>query len=202
MQWGGGVGLLWGSLTCPVPVGLALVMQREVGLLEVSSGFRGVLWTPVAVIMRMWSTPDLALLHAPGWTLVLVAEGPLSASLVGQPASLFRKVTVVAPSTHVVMWMAPNLCPDWRGCLVGCPRGVGLLNGTQTNLTHAMGGCVTPGSFGHVFLVQWLFLPQRRREPTALCSSRENFWTPGQFRVHGRGPTMWMPLMLLPVKGV
>lgn len=159
MQWRGGVGLLWGCFTCSIPVTLALMMLREVGLLQVSRGLRWVLWSPIALIMRMWSTPDLTLLHTPRWALVLVTESPLCTSLMGQPASLFRKVTVISPSTHVVMWMASNLCPNWWRCLVRRSRGVRLLDGTQSNLTHAMGGCVTPGTFGHVLFIQWLFLP-------------------------------------------
>lgn len=174
MQWWGSIGLLWRGLASPVPVPVVLMVQREVGLLEVSSGIRWVLRTPIAVVMRMWGSPDLALLHCPRWALVLVAEAPLCTSLVGKSTSLFWKVAIVASSTHVVMWMAPNLCPNWRGCLVGCPRGAGLLDGTQTNLTHTMGRRVTPGPFGYVFFVQWLFLPQWRRQPAALCSSWEN----------------------------
>lgn len=47
------------------------------GLREVSGGFRGVLRAPIAVVMRMWSAPDLTLLNPPGRDLFLVAEAPI-----------------------------------------------------------------------------------------------------------------------------
>lgn len=125
MQWSRGVGLLWGAVTDPVPVAVTLVLQREMGLLVmVRVGFGGMLCAAVAIIVWMWSPPDLTLLCPSGRTLFLVTKAPLSDPLlrVGQPSCLFREVTVAPPSTHVVVRVAPTLGTHRRWCLIGCPR--------------------------------------------------------------------------------
>lgn len=140
---------------------------------------RGVISTTVAIIVRVWSSPYLSLLR-PSWRpiiLVGVAMRLISSLrplllllllLVGMhPPTLVREVAVVAPATHVVMrvvatTLGPNLSANWRWSLVGCPRGgAGLLNGSQSTLSHAVWRGVAPGPFGHIIILQCLLLPER-----------------------------------------
>lgn len=105
---------------------------------------RGEISSTIAIIVRVWSSPYLALLRSPG-PLILVGEAvrltaPFSHSLlllVGKHSrTLVREVAVIASSTHIVMrvmaaTLRPNLSANWWWSLIGCP-GVGdrLLNGS------------------------------------------------------------------------
>lgn len=95
---------------------------------------RGVIGATIAVVVRVWSSPYLALLRPPG-PLILVAKAvrliapfshPLLLLVRKHSPTLVREVAVVASSTHVVMrvmaaTLGPNLCADWRWSLIGCP---------------------------------------------------------------------------------
>lgn len=133
---------------------------------------------------------------------------PLLLLVGGHPGTLVREVAIVAPSTHIMMWvvaasLAPDLCAHrgW-GLIRGTRAGAGLLDRAQTPLSHAVWGGVTPGPLGHIIFLQHLFLPQRRGEPTTLSSRREYLWPPGELRIHWGGPAVGMPWMLLPVKRI
>lgn len=117
----------------------------EVAVMVVEMGValdRWVISTTIAVVVRVWSSPYLALLRRPG-PLILVAKAvgliaslshPLLRLVRKHSPTLVRKVAVVASSTNVVMWvmaatLGPNLCADWRWSLIGCPSvGDRLLN--------------------------------------------------------------------------
>lgn len=170
VDWGRRVCLLSRGLNNPVTAVLWLVgVEREVRLLRVVAVMvvemrvalnRGrEIGSTVAIIVRVWGSPYLALLRPSGRPFILVGEAmrlvsPLTRPLlllVGEhPRTLVREVAVVAPPTHVVMRvMAASLCPDlsanWRWSLIGCPRaGAGLLDGSQTTLTHAVWRSVAP----------------------------------------------------------
>lgn len=121
---------------------------------------RGVIGTTVTIVVRVWGSPYLALLRSPGRPFILVAEAmwlvsPVTRSLLlllvrKHPPTLVREVAVVSPPTHVVMRvvaasLGPNLRANWRWSLIGCPRvGVGLLDGSQSSLSHAMWRSVAP----------------------------------------------------------
>lgn len=112
----------------------------------------------ISIILRVWGSPYLALLGSSG-SFILVGEvmwlvSPLCwplLLLVGKhPCTLIREVAVVSLSTHVMMWMMaaslrPNLCANWRWCLIGCPTVRSrLLYWSQYNFSYAMWRCVTP----------------------------------------------------------
>lgn len=111
----------------------------------------------ISIILRVWSSPYLALLGSSG-SFILVGEvmwlvSPLCwplLLLVGKhPGTLVREVAVVSLSTYVVMWMMaaslrPNLCATWRWCLIGCPTvRPRLLYRSQYAFSYAMWRCVT-----------------------------------------------------------
>lgn len=113
----------------------------------------------VTIKMRVWGSPYLALLRSSGWPFIWVGEavrvvsplaGPLLLLVRMHPPTLVREVVVVAPPTHIMMRvvaasLGPNLTANWGWSLVGCPRiGVGLLNGSQWPLSHAVWRSVTP----------------------------------------------------------
>lgn len=119
---------------------------------------RGVISAAVAIVVRVWTAPDLALLGAPG-SLILMDEAvglvapfghPLLLLVREYPSTLVGKVAVVASSTHVVMRvvaasLGPNLCADWRRSLIGCPSvGDWLLNRSYSSLSHVVRRSVTP----------------------------------------------------------
>lgn len=171
MDWGR-VCLLSGGLNNPVTAVLWLMgVEMEVRLLRVVAVMvvevrvalnRGVIGTTVAIVVRVWSSPYLALLRSPWRPFILVGEAMWLVSpvtrpllllllLVGKhPRTLVREVAVVAPPTHVVMRvvaasLGPNLSANWRWSLIGCPRaGTGLLDGSQTTLSHAVWRSVAP----------------------------------------------------------
>lgn len=136
-----------------------LLGQVAVVMVEVSVALdRGVIGAAVAVVVRVWSAPYLALLGA-SRPLVLVDEavrlvapfGHPLLLLVGEyPSALVGEVAVVASSTHVVMRVVAaslghNLCSDWRGSLIGCPCvGDWLLNRSYSSLSHVVWRSVTP----------------------------------------------------------
>lgn len=189
MDWGRGVRLLSGSLNYPVAVILRLVgVEREVRLLRVVAVMmvvmrvafnRGEIGSTIAIVVRVWGSPYLALLRSSGRPVVLVAEAmrlvspfarPLLLLLVGvHPRTLVREVAVVAPPAHVVMRvvtasLGPDLSANRRWSLIGCPRaGTGLLDGSQSTLPHAVWRSVTPGSFRPIILLQSLLLSERGR---------------------------------------
>lgn len=120
---------------------------------------RGEISSTITIVVRVWRSPNLALLRSSGRPFVLVGEAvrlisPLSCSLlllVGKhPSTLVREVAVVAPPTHVVMRvvaasLGSNLSANWRWSLIGCPRvGGRLLNRSQSTLTNAVWRSVTP----------------------------------------------------------
>lgn len=224
MDWGRRICLLSSGLDHPVTAVLRLMrVEREVRLLRVVAvmmvEMRVVLdgWeisSTVAVIVRVWCSPYLALWRSSRRPIILVGEtmrlvAPLTRSLlllVGQhPCTLVREVAVVAPPTHVVMRVvAASLCPHWRWSLIGCPRvGTGLLDGSQSAFSHAVWRSVTPGPFGPIIFLHCLLLPERGRQPTALSSNRKHLRPPGQLRIHRGRTTMRVPwMLLLPVKWV
>lgn len=140
MQRGRGFGLLVGGLNSPVTVGVRLMwMEREVRLLRVLAVMmmevrvvlnRGKVCTAIAIIVRMWGSPDLTLLRSSRWTFILVGEvSSLSCSLllVRYPRTLVSEVAVVSSSAHVVMRvmstsLCAHLCTNRRWCLIGCSR--------------------------------------------------------------------------------
>lgn len=199
MERGRGVCLLVGGLNSPVAVAIRLMgVEREVRLLRVLAVMmmevrvilnRGEVCTTVAIVVRMWGSPDLTLLRSSRWTFILVGEvSSLSCSLlllVRYPRTLVREVAVVSSSAHVVMRvmstsLCAHLCTNRRWCLIGCSRArTGLLDGSQTTFSHAMWRSITPRAFGHFIILQRLLLPQWGSKPTALCSSRKHLWPPG-----------------------
>lgn len=112
-------------------------------MVEVSVALDGrVISAAVAIIVRMWGAPYLALLGTSG-PLILVGKAvglgapfghPLLLLVGEHPSTLVGEVAVVAASTHVVMGvmaapLGPNLCGDRRRSLIGCPSvGDRLLN--------------------------------------------------------------------------
>ncbi len=170
MDWGRRVGLLSRGLSNPVTAVLWLVgVEREVRLLgmvammvvevRVALNRGREVSSTVAIIVRMRGSPYLALLRPSGRPFILVGEAmrlvsPLTRPLlllVGEhPRTLVREVAVVAPPTHVVMRvvaasLTPDLSANWRRSLIGCPRaGAGLLDGSQTTLSHAVWRSVAP----------------------------------------------------------
>lgn len=154
MERGGGFALLSRSLDNPVTVALWLMrVEREVRLRRVVAVMvvevrvalnRGEVCATVAIIVRVWGSPYLALLRSPRRPFVLVAEAmrlvsPLTRPLlllVGHPCTLIGEVAVVAPTAHVVMRvvassLGTHLRADWRRGLIGCSRaGAGLLDGS------------------------------------------------------------------------
>lgn len=181
------VGLLGGGVADPVTAVLWLVrVEGEVRLLgvvavvvvEVRVAVDGrEICSTVTIVVRMWTAPYLALLGPPRRPFVLVGETmrlvpsvtPPLLLLVGRyPTPLIGEVAVVAPPTHVVMRVvaAPlggNLSADRRRSLIGCSRcGAGLLDGSQSTISHTMWRSVTPGPFGHVVILQSLLLPEGR----------------------------------------
>lgn len=112
-----------------------LLGEMAVMMVEMSVALdRGVIGATVAIIVRVRSSPYLALLRTPGaLILVAIAVGwiapfshPLLLLVRKHPPTLVWEVAVVASSTHVVMWvmaatLRPNLCADWRWSLIGCP---------------------------------------------------------------------------------
>lgn len=145
-------------------------VEREVRLLgvvavmvvEMRVAFdRRVICTTVAIVVRVRGSPNLSLLRPTWGPFILVGVAVLLISplrpllllllLVGMhPPALVREVAVVAPPTHVVMRMVaaslpPNLSAHWRWSLIGCSRGgAGLLDGSQSTLSHAVWRSVTP----------------------------------------------------------
>lgn len=137
--------------------------------------------------------------------------GPLRLLMGSHPRTLIGEVAVVAPPTHVVMRvvaaaLGANLSADWWWGLIGRPGArAGLLDGSQSTLSHAVWRSVTPLPFGHIIILQRLLLPQWGGQPTTLPSDREYLRPPGQLRIHRWSPAVrvpWMLLLLLPVKGV
>lgn len=112
-----------------------LLLEVAVVMVEMSIAFDGgVICATIAIIVRMWSSPYLALLR-PSGPLILVAKAmrliapfshPLLLLVRMHSSTLVREVAVVASSTHVVMWMmaatlGANLCANWWWSLIGCP---------------------------------------------------------------------------------
>lgn len=168
MDWGRRVCLLSRGLNNSVTAVLWLMgVEREVRLLRVVAVMvvemrvalnRGKISTTIAIVVRVWGSPYLALLRSSG-PFILMGKAmrlvsPLSCPLlllVGKHSpTLVGEVAVVAPPTHVVMRvmaasLGPNLSANWRWSLIGCPSvGAGLLNGSQSNLSHAVWRSVTP----------------------------------------------------------
>lgn len=187
MDGGRGVYLLGRGLNNPVTAALRLMgVEREVRLLRVVAVMvvevrvalnSGKISSTVAIVVRVWRSPYLALLRSSRWPFILVAEAvrlisPLNCPLlllVGKhPCTLVREVAVVAPPTHVVMRMVaaslcPNLSANWRWSLIGCSRvGAGLLNRSQSTFPHAVRRSIAPGSFGSIIILQCLLLPEWR----------------------------------------
>lgn len=122
---------------------MRLLGQVAVVMVEVSVALdRRVISAAVAIVVRVWGTPYLALLGASG-PLILVGKAmglvapfdyPLLLLVREHPSTLVREVAVVASSTHVVMRvvgapLGPNLCADRRRSLIRCPSvGDRLLN--------------------------------------------------------------------------
>lgn len=138
--------------------------------------YRGEIGSTVAIVVRVWGSPYLALLRSSGRPLILVGEAmrlvsPLTRPLlllVGKhPRTLVREVAVVAPPAHIVMRvvtasLGPDLSANWRWSLIGCSRaGTGLLDGSQSSLPHTVWRSVAPGSFRPIFLLQSLLLSER-----------------------------------------
>lgn len=140
MERGGGFGLLSRSLSDPVTVAIWLMrVEREVRLrrvvavmvVEVRVALNGgEVCATVAIIVRVWGSPYLALLRPPRRPFILVAEAmrlvsPLTRPLLlmGHPCTLIREVAVVAPTAHVVMRvvassLGTHLRADWRRGLI------------------------------------------------------------------------------------
>lgn len=142
-----GVGLLSSGIDNPVTVVFWLMgVEGEVRLLRVVAVMvvevevrvvlnRREVCTTIAIIVRVWCSPYLALLGSSGRPVFLVGEAmrlvspltrPLLLLMGGHPSTLVREVTVVAPPTHVVMRMvaaslAAHLRADGRRGLIGCP---------------------------------------------------------------------------------
>lgn len=169
MEWGRGICLLSRGLNNPVAVVLLLMgVDREVRLLRVVAVMvvevrialnRGEVCTTIAIVVRVWGSPYLALLRSSGGTFILMGEAmrvvspftdPLRLLMGRYPCTLVREVAVVAPPTHVVMRvvaaaLGANLSADWWWGLIGCPGArAGLLDGSQSTLTHAVWRSVTP----------------------------------------------------------
>lgn len=168
MYWGRRFCLLSRSLNNPVTTVLWLMgVKSEVRLLRVVAVMmvdmraainRRVISPSIAIVVRVWNSPYLALLRSSG-PIILLGEAmrlvyPLSRPLlllVGkQSCSLIREVAVVAPPTHVVMWvmaasLGPNLSANWWWSLIGCPSvRAGLLMWSQSTFSHAVWRSVTP----------------------------------------------------------
>lgn len=146
------------------------VMVMEVGVTVDGR----VVCTTVAIVVRVWGSPYLALLRSTGLPVILVGKAmgvvtPLSTPLLllvgGHPPTLVREVTVVPTTAHVVMRvvaasLSSNLSANWRWCLIGWPGiRAGLLNRAQSP---PMRRSVAPGPFGHIVILQSLLLPQWR----------------------------------------
>lgn len=185
MEWWRGICLLGRGLNNPVAAVLLLMgVEREVRLLRVVAVMvvevrialnSGEVCSTVAIVVRVWGSPYLALLSSSGGPFILMGEamrvvspftGPLRLLMGRHSRTLIREVTVVAPPTHVVMRvvaaaLGANLSADWWWGLIGCPRArAGLLDGSQSTLSHAVWRSVTPGPFGHIIILQRLLLPQ------------------------------------------
>lgn len=168
MDWGRGVCLLGRGINNPVTAVLWLKgVERKVRLLGVVAVMvvevrialsRGEISSAIAIIVRVWGSPYLTLLSSSG-PFILMGKGvglvsPLSCPLlllVGKHScTLVREVAVVSTPAHVVMWMMAaslgcNLSAHWRRSLIGCSSvGAGLLNGSQSTLSHAVWRSVTP----------------------------------------------------------
>lgn len=120
-----------------------LLWQVAVVMVEVSVALdRRVIGAAVAIVVRVWGAPYLALLGASG-PLILMGKAvglvapfshPLLLLVREHPSTLVGEVAVVASSTHVVMRvvaapLGPNLSADRRRSLIGCPSvGDRLLN--------------------------------------------------------------------------
>lgn len=186
MDWERRVRLLSWGLNNPVSAVLWLMrVEREVRLLRVVAVMvmemrvalnRGVIGTTVAIVVGVWAPPYLSLLRPSRWPFILVGVAmrlisplrPLLLLVRMHPRTLVREVAVIAPPTHVVMRvvaaasLASNLSANWRWSLIGCPRGgAGLLDGSQSTLSHAVWRSVAPGPFGHIVILQSLLLPER-----------------------------------------
>lgn len=152
LSWGLTTSVLW-----------LMGMEREVRLLrvvavrvvEVRVAFnRRMIWAPATIIVRMWGSPYLALLSSSGRPFILVGEPMWLASPFTRPLMLVRRhpcaligeVAVVALSADVVMRvMAASLVANRGWGLIGCPRcRAGLLNGSQSTLSHAVWRSVAP----------------------------------------------------------
>ena len=169
VERGRGVRLLGRSLDNPVTAALLLVgMEREVRLLRVVAVMVvevrvildiGDVCAAIAVIVRVRGSPNLALLRPSGGPFILMGEamrvvssltGPLRLLMGSHPRTLIGEVAVVAPPTHVVMrvvaaTLGANLSADWWWGLIGRPGArAGLLDGSQSTLSHAVWRSVTP----------------------------------------------------------
>lgn len=228
MDWRRRVCLLSSGLSNPVTAVLWLVrVEMKVRLLRVVTVMmvvmrialnRGMICTTVAIVVRMWSPPYLALLRSSGRSFVLVGEtmclvSPLTCPLLllvwKHSCTLIREVAVVALPTHVVMRvvapsLAPNLSANWRWSLIGCPgAGAWLLDRPQSTLSHSVWRSVTPGSFGPFIFLHCLLLSKGGCQPSALSSTREYLWSPGKLGIHWGCTTVRVPwMLLLTVKGV
>lgn len=184
MDWGRRVCLLSIGLNDPVTavfwfmrvdikVRLLWVVAKMVVMRITFNG--GDISTAIAIIVRVWSPPNLALLSSSGRPVVLVGEAmwlvtsvacPLLLLMWKHPPTLVRKVAVAAPAAHVVMRvvatsLGANLGADRRGSLIGCPRvRGGLLDRPQSTFPHSVWRSVAPGSFSTIIFLQCLFLPQ------------------------------------------
>lgn len=138
---------------------MSLLRMVAVMVVEMRVALNWEFGSTIAIIVRVWGSPYLALLRSSGMPFILVGKAmwlvsPLACPLlllVGKhPATLVRKITVVAPTAHVVMRvvaasLGPNLSANWRWSLIGSPRvGAWLLNGSQSTLSHAVWRSVTP----------------------------------------------------------
>lgn len=176
MDRGRGVSLFGRALNDPVTAVLSLMgIQSEVRLLrvvavmmvEVRIALNQVCST-IAIIMRVRDSPYLALLRSSGGPFILMGEAmwvvtpltrPLRLLVRRHPCTLVREVTVVAPPTHIVMRVvAATLSTNRRRGLIGARAG--LLDGSQSTLSHSMWRRVTPGPFGYIIILQRLLLPQ------------------------------------------
>lgn len=179
--------LLSRGITNPVTAVFWLMrVEREVRLLRVVAVMvvqvrvalnRREICTTVTIVVGMWGSPYLALLRPSRRPFILVGEAmwlvssiaPPLLLLVGRhPTTLIREVAVVAPPTHVVMRvvaasLGSNLIANRRRGLIGrSRRGAGLLDGSQSTLSHAVWRSITPGPFSYIVILQSLLLPEGR----------------------------------------
>lgn len=228
MDWRRRVRLLSIGLSDPVTTVLWLVwVEMKVRLLRVVTVMmvvmrialnRGVICTAIAIVVRVWGPPYLALLRSSGRSFILVGEtmwlvSPLTRPLLllvrKHSCTLIREVAVVALPTHVVMRvvapsLTPNLSSNWRWSLIGCSRaGVRLLDGSQSSLSHPVWRSVTPGSFCPFIFLYCLLLSKGGSQSSALSSTREYLWSPGKLGIHWGSSAVRVPwMLLLTVKGV